>query len=626
MIMGGGFLVLALITYFVIEVQETSVTNQDVAEEEVEQISSKEETSLSEKPSLKKKNESLTEPLTTDVSIDNKSTNPDEIIEKDVSFSDQEPSPFDPDIVILTKNLSDLPSDLVKNSFLGKVITKETMFYYEDDPQYLGVLGTLRRLSFEHNIELKDSVIKYILAMPGELALWRGADGKLKDFLFISDEKSLNNIIVDFYLKFKHLRSDDNIRTFSYGGQEGYYLKIANKELAILGYGSKLYITSLHPKYFPNNLEDKLKRNISETVGADLGKGFYKRLFNIDFKGKHSIILNTNYLTFGYSYFIPSLKAIRLDFHAKEWSVHSFMSNNEKLKTVSSAELWKVFPKSTAMCSALPVDNKKIFKILTNYKELTLKRINGQKAIPADGLSADDSASGDIINKSVDLKNQLLSEKEIEELANHVIGVCWYERSTIYTPLFITKGKKLNKMKGKFHFLFEQFVGGVEREHKVSEVEMNEENGVTVYSRVVSSQYGVEDANQLQRKKLKFNKFFKAKLAHNNEYIIFSPDGKLVDLAISTLSKKSPSVFDELKLSNKNISYLLSPYRLSQLLDKYMKKALPHRQESVFRNAIKKHLSEAFSNLSQLKSFGVDMPKLNEEDFIRWQKLKIHEL
>jgi uncharacterized protein YfaA (DUF2138 family) len=552
------------------------------------------------------------------------------------SFNEKEASPFNPDIVILTKNLSDLPSDLVNNSFLGKVITKETMFYYEDDPQYLGILGTLRRLSYEHNVEFKDNVLKYILSMPAEIALWKGTDGKIKDFLFVSDEKNLNKNILGFYLKLKQIRSDSKIRTFSYNGHEGYYLKVRNQNLAIWNNDNKLYITNLHPKYFPDKNEKKLEEIIKKTVVSDNGKGFYKRLFNVELKNKHSVILDSEFLSFGYNYFIPSLKAIRLDFENKKWGVQSLLEGDEKFKTASTSELWKAFPKTTAMCTGLPLKSERVSGIVNKYKELTLKRLEEAKNNPKEEQSTETSENkegqdkvGSKVakkEKPLDIEKALFSEREIGDLVKNVVAACWYERSTIYTPLFITKVSNTENKKEKIKFLFDKFIGGLEKKYEYKEIKEQTQNGITVFTRVISSKYGVKESHETTEQGLKFDKFFDAKLAYNNEYLIFSPDGDLVDLAISTLNKKNPSLHDELKISNKNISYLLSPYGLSQLLNKYMKEALPSGQESVFRAAIEGHLSSAFKKLANLKPFGVDMPKTSEDKTMKWEKLKIHDL
>jgi uncharacterized protein YfaA (DUF2138 family) len=57
-----------------------------------------------------------------------------------------------------------------------------------------------------------------------------------------------------------------------------------------------------------------------------------------------------------------------------------------------------------------------------------------------------------------------------------------------------------------------------------------------------------------------------------------------------------------------------------------MKEALPSSQESVFRTSVEKHLSKTFKNLSSLGSFGIEMPKANNEKHAKWEKLKIHNL
>lgn len=538
-----------------------------------------------------------------------------EVVEAPV-FSEKEASPFKPDIVILTKNLSDLPRDIVNHSFLSKIITKETMFFYEDDPQYLGLLGTVRRLSYEHNVELKDNVFKYLLSIPAEIALWRGANGKINKFLFIASKKSLSKNILSFYLKLKKIRSDKKVRTFLYEGEEGYYVRIGGQEIAIWNNGNKLYITNLHPKYFPDKNEKNLTQIVSKLFGDDKKKGFYKRLYNVASSNKHSVILNSDYLTFGYGYFIPSLKAVRLDFNKDKWGLQSLLEKNEQFKTASTDDLWKIFPKSSAMCAGLPVNAGRVSGIIQKYRDLTLKRIEEENKEISDEEVEVDNSNG--------LK--ILTESEIGGLLRNVVAACWYERSTIYTPLFITKVSDIADKKEKIRFLFDKFIGGLEEGNYFKEVKETTVGGITTFSRITSSKYGILDAKKSGVQELKFKKFFNVKLAFNDEYIMFSPDGELVDLAISTLSKKHPSISDELKLSNKNISYLLSPYGLSQLLDKYMKVALPSGQESVFRTAIESHLSSAFKNLSNLKSVGINMPKPNESENMKWKKLEIYDL
>lgn len=542
---------------------------------------------------------------------------------------------FEPDIVILTKSLSEFPKDLINNSFLSKIVTKETMFYYEDNPSYLSALGILKRISYEHNLGLEENLIKFILAMPAEVALWKGSDGKMRDFLFIANENNINQSLLNFYLKIKELKSDSQIRTFNHMNQKGFVLKIMNQEVSIWSHENKLYITTLNPSFFPENNNIKLEQLISTTVVNDVKKGFYKRLFNIDSQEKHSLILNSNYLTFGYNYFIPSLKAIKFDFEENEnnWKIQSFINGDSTFKNASTQELWKVFPKSSSMCIGLPINGNKITTILNKYKELTSKRIRKEtelnnKQEPKKVAESDNTQQIDSNSEIEEINKMLLTDSEITDLAPNVIAACWYKDSTIFTPLFISKASNALKMKDKIKYFFNIFIGGLEKNLQYNDIIENQNNDITIFSRQISSTYGLNQLKdeEFSKSEHKFENYFTTKFAFNNDYLIFSPDGKLVDQAISTLTKKSPSLHDELKLENKNISYLLNPRDFSQLLEKYMKEALPKEHEVVFRTAIEKHLTSTFKNLSTIKPIGIDMPAPNEDSSLKWNKLKIQEL
>jgi uncharacterized protein YfaA (DUF2138 family) len=559
-----------------------------------------------------------------------------EVIEA-AEFSEKEKSPFEPDIVILTKKVADLPKELIQNSFLSKIITKETMFYYEDDPQYLGVLGTIRRLAYEHKVELKDSVVKYILSMPAEIALWKSTDGKVRDFLFISTERSLNKNILDFYLQFKQVTTDQKVETFSYNGVDGYYLEVRGKKLAVWSHKNKLYVSNMHPKYFPDKNEKKLNELLANKYSKKIEGGFFSKLLGANLgSNKHSIVLSSDYISFGYNYFFPEISAIKLDFKSKSWNLSSLTNAGGLKGDSNTSALWMAFPKSAAMCIGIPINPKRIAGIISKYKSLTKTRFEEakNKSQPDSKETTTDKPEGASVEEKVeekvvfaDFEKSLFTDEEIAELIKHPIGVCWYERSTIYTPLFIAKMSGGLAKKEKLKFLFEKFIGGLEKDYEYQKLEENSVGKFQSYSRLVSSKYGLHSNDgEKAVENLKFKKYFKTKLSFNDEYTVFSPDSSLTDLAVSTLSKKSPSISDQLKVKNKNLSYLLSPFGLSQLLNKYMKEALPSSQESVFRTSVEKHLSKTFKNLSSLGSFGIEMPKANNEKHAKWEKLKIHNL
>ena len=84
-----------------------------------------------------------------------------------------------PDALIESTSLAQLPRDLLKVPMLQDVLSEDFVFYYQVNADRLGLLGSLRRIVYEHDLELRDSLIQELLDQPAQIALWRGRDGKL---------------------------------------------------------------------------------------------------------------------------------------------------------------------------------------------------------------------------------------------------------------------------------------------------------------------------------------------------------------------------------------------------------------------------------------------------------------
>lgn len=81
-----------------------------------------------------------------------------------------------PDVLIESRSLSQLPSDILTLPFLKNTLTEDFVFYYQNNADRLGIAGSLQRIIFEHQLTLKDSLINELLDQPAQIALWR--DGK----------------------------------------------------------------------------------------------------------------------------------------------------------------------------------------------------------------------------------------------------------------------------------------------------------------------------------------------------------------------------------------------------------------------------------------------------------------
>ncbi len=57
-----------------------------------------------------------------------------------------------PDALLETASLSQLPKDLLSVPFLRDTLTEDFVFYYETHGDRLGLIGSLRRIIYEHDL------------------------------------------------------------------------------------------------------------------------------------------------------------------------------------------------------------------------------------------------------------------------------------------------------------------------------------------------------------------------------------------------------------------------------------------------------------------------------------------
>ena len=100
-----------------------------------------------------------------------------------------------PDGLLETHSLAQLPKDLLAVPFLKETLTEDFVFYYQTHADRLGLIGSLRRIIYEHDLKLQDNLIEQLFDQPADVALWRGADGRLKDFLLVMDRGGLAKLL-----------------------------------------------------------------------------------------------------------------------------------------------------------------------------------------------------------------------------------------------------------------------------------------------------------------------------------------------------------------------------------------------------------------------------------------------
>jgi uncharacterized protein YfaA (DUF2138 family) len=525
-----------------------------------------------------------------------------------------------PDALVLSEKLAALPRDLLKVPLLKATLTEEFAFYYEEQEGRLSLMGTLRRIAYEHHLTFSDSMVQQLLDSPAELALWRGSDGKL-DYWMLSLEQNLVTRVLkgltgialnDSQLsQLGDLQVDGDtvpLLRLAYGYQRHVVLASHGSRLVILsdagmllGYDETPSASedsasedsgSDHQDQEPHLLAGQLA-HVASALGSDTDDQLaLRRQLQLpeQLKG-HSLLVSTNYLSFGYQRFFPALQALRFDFDGQSWSSQLLVDGSEILQSWDNAALWRAAPTGPAFCNGLPLEWQA-------GEELA------RKLAPADiQLDA--------------VINQLQSP----------LAVCWYEKSRLSTPLFIarfvdeTAAGQHARALGK---LFDSVIGAHEfvRGERFP-VEEQDADQAHYWSRLVSARYGSHLAGKEPfKEELSAARYFPVKLAIAGPYLFFSPDGSLVEQAVSVHQKRFPALADDLGDADDVVGYL-NPATLASLLEREMYAGLPGQLEPLFRDAAKSYLAPRLQTLASYPPLTIrrDTSLQRPDNGLQWQPL-----
>lgn len=530
-----------------------------------------------------------------------------------------------PDALIVTKSLSELPRDILKQPLLKKLLTEDFVFYYESSEGFLGLKGTLRRIAYENNLTLADEVLSYVLRAPAELALWKSYDGKLNQFMLVLKRPGLGELLemaAKVAAKDSQLTMQGEQKVAGVGKVSIYKLRYShNDELFFGGFEGQLYVFS-NPEITLPSPEDLKKWR--EDAKTNFGKNKNDGVFSLalepeDDTSKHAIYLSAAYLSFGYQAFFPVLEAIKFRYARGEWEAYALTGSAAVNLAVDPSLLWAAAPRSPSVCIALPVDFLKV--------EDLLKLVYTDK------------------------------QKEISALAGTLkspVGICWYPQSALYTPLIIAKtSATLNTaFLGEF---FARAVGGneagilseQERElyleqqkdraegKKVEDpvkasvfespfpVEEKTDKRGTVWSREVSSRYGFYEQSQSRNaQKMRSKKFIRVSAALRDDTLLFSADDRLVENSLSVMDKKYPAVADSLPRKGSKPGLILFPEKIAELIKQAALQSLPAEQESVFRESVSRRLFPALEKIKEFPACAVPLPSFEEAGPWKWERLK----
>jgi uncharacterized protein YfaA (DUF2138 family) len=504
-----------------------------------------------------------------------------------------------PDGLLETHSLSQLPKDLLAVPFLKETLTEDFVFYYETHADRLGLIGSLRRIIYEHDLKLQDSLIEQLFDQPADVALWRGADGRLKDFLLVMDRGGLAKVLEPL----AKVALDDSqlskVGDVKVGADDVALYQLsynASKALLFASHGDKLVVLSNPSKlYDPESGVSEEPGSVStKSIAALLnGDKLFPAAFGLPPRApevKQRLSVNSSVLAMGYQRFIPNFAGLRFDMDDKGW--HSFLAMDEleNQPDFDFKPIWQAMPMGASACVALPLAAEQ-------QKPLLVK------------LGAE--------------------EKVAQALTEHMAGaagLCWYADSRLYTPLLVASlnDKDSAKLDGDLGKLFGSMVGAFEanvEEHAFAVVE-KQEGETHQWQRQVSTSFGPYKAQDAENPDAITGKaFMKVSLARHGSTLLFSLDDKLLDRALGTLDKRFPPMADVVP-KDLLMPIYFGPDSMAQLMQQETLDSLPQDMEPVFYNAAQTYLIPKLHKLGGYGKYALTLPEGSEPDG-HWQWLPL---
>ncbi|MDR9752949.1 DUF2138 domain-containing protein [Pseudomonas sp. SZMC_28357] len=504
-----------------------------------------------------------------------------------------------PDGLLETHSLSQLPKDLLAVPFLKETLTEDFVFYYQTQADRLGLIGSLRRIIYEHDLKLQDSLIEQLFDQPADVALWRGADGRLKDFLLVMDRGGLAKLLEPLA---KVALDDTQLSQLSEVKVGGvtvalYQLRYnASKSLVFASHGDKLVVLSNPSKLYDSEADaPEDSGGVSTQAIAALlnGEKLFPEAFGLPPRApevKQRLSVNASVLAMGYQRFIPNFAGLRFDMDDKGWHSYLAMDELEDQPDFDFKPIWQAMPMGASACVALPLAAEQ-------QKPLLVK------------LGADDSVA------------QALTE----HMAG-AAGLCWYADSRLYTPLLVAslKDSDSGKLDGDLGKLFGSMVGAYEGKvpDKAFPVVEKHDGNLHQWQRQVSSNFGPYAAKDAEQPDAITGKaFMRVSLARQGSTLLFSLDDRLVDKALGTVDKRFPPMADVLP-KDLLMPVYFGPDAMAQLMQQETLDSLPQDMEPVFFNAAQTYLMPKLKTLSGYGKYALTLPEGAEPDG-HWQWLPL---
>jgi uncharacterized protein YfaA (DUF2138 family) len=443
--------------------------------------------------------------------------------------------------------------------------------------------GTLRRLAYEHDVDVGDRVIRAVIDRPAEIALWKSADGRLGHSLIVVERAGLARALElaatlalgDAQLK----RLDGDLEVDGVAVPIYALAYTRRRVLVFAGHGDRLVVLS-----DAGMLADARGRMrgagpavvASLLSASDTARRIHRDHFALEAAQlRHRFAVSARYLSFGYQRFFPGVSALRFDFAPAGWATRVLLDPAALAeRALRTQPLWALVPAEPGACVALPVQW-------------------AEAATLAGAIGVEASATRPVV-----------------DALDGPAAVCWYATSRLYTPLFVVPTRRpLDPAEtAVLERLFTAAVGTPERALKGGDdaryaVARSTSEAAQLWQRRVSARDGVRREDVGGRAQ----PFFQVSLARHRHAIAFSPDDRLVEAALAVAARTFPALADVLP-AEATVLAVLAPRSLATLAETEAFASLPPGHEPVFRNAASTRLVPRLAALKTYPPYALVLP------------------
>jgi uncharacterized protein YfaA (DUF2138 family) len=286
----------------------------------------------------------------------------------------------------------------------------------------------------------------------------------------------------------------------------------------------------------------------------------------------HTLVAGSDLLAMGWQHFFPAMKALRVDVGPGGATLRSAV----RQQAAWAPGPWAALPAKPAACAALPVDWARARSVVT----------------PATKTKTSEA---------------MAAFAPMAQQADGTAAVCWYSRSQLHTPLWVTRAKGPAPDAAAVQAFMRWWLP--------QKTEFTEgRTPVGAQARVIAPWGPLKDGDEAA---------YAPSLQRVGDWWMFSPDGALVALAADVVARRYPSVADMIGEGSNPVA-LAAPQVVAEMAKRETLAVLTPQQAD-FKQAIERQLWPRLAALARVQaSQAVTSGKPDSQGWtaLDWQPMK----